>query len=76
MLQVTCPVDMSDSSIEPTLPTVCVTDSSVSLTNALYPVGAKGVLGYGVNGPASPANASLIPTFLPCVNSGLPILPL
>lgn len=46
---------------------VVLTNGSVS--DDLYPVGARGVLGYGLNAPATPANDSLIPTFLPCVNS-------
>lgn len=46
---------------------VVLTNSSV--TDDLYPVGSKAVLGYGINGPTSPPNASLIPTFLPCVGA-------
>jgi len=48
-------------------------NASVALTNGtvsddLYPVGARGVLGYGINAPTGvPANASLIPEFLSIV---------
>ena len=52
---------------QPTRLAVLMTDPSV--TNELYPLGARGILGYGVNAPpTAPANASLIPSFLPCVN--------
>jgi hypothetical protein len=43
---------------------VVLTNSSVS--DDLYPVGARGVLGYGISAPTtSPPNSSLIPSFLP-----------
>jgi hypothetical protein len=46
---------------------VVLTDGSV--TNDLYPSGAKGILGYGLNLPDdSPPGASLLGKFLPCVN--------
>jgi len=49
---------------------VLLTDSAV--TNDVYPDGARAILGYGVKGAAdAPQNASLIPTFLGCVNCQL-----
>jgi len=69
MLQVRTPV-ISDSFIEPTHLAVALTESSV--TDALYPLGAKGVLGYGINVPkGSPPNRSLVSTFVTCANSDL-----
>jgi len=56
------------SFIEPTHLAVCLTENTV--TDALYPIGAKGVLGYGIKAPpGSPPNCSLIPTLVGCVNS-------
>ena len=58
---------ISDTFVQPTRLSVLLTDPSV--TNDLYPLAARGVLGYGVNAPTTaPANASLIPSFLPCVD--------
>jgi hypothetical protein len=52
---------------------VVLTDNSVS--SALYPLGANGILGYGVGNPASlPTNASLVQSFLPYVTPELCLL--
>jgi len=45
---------------------VILTNSAV--TNDLYPLGARGVLGYGLGSPSdAPPNTSLVGTFLPWV---------